>query len=438
MQGGVKHTVAVPVSVPAGMHWQSVREATEVGPANDVRNAKSEEHADQVDRDDHAAKKKLPAAADRGGEVDTRRRRRSPGEARSPPRRQGRRRRRRRRIAAVSAARGAHEEDNGDDASSKSPAAPEPVSALTPVFATESDEVSVLGRSEVAGVPRVRWSIAAGAGVSVLRGNADEVTALSGRVEAGACARVRRTRARCGWSMASTSKATCSASLAYRGFGPVWFGAGLGLHVGAGDRPGRAICRYACAPPLRRLRGVPALRRRPAVPRRHARRPERRHRSASSSASSVECRPCVTSGSSSSTTAPGCAAGSARTTRRPCSSTSRTRSRSCSSHEVAVTGASRTDAGVHARGQVASFRTERAIPLHGIRRGLNSLLPAAIAVRDAAEVARRLPSAVLGDRQALPLHDPRARRSLAALARSRVASPRAARPRRDARGGARR
>ena len=56
-------------------------------------------------------------------------------------------------------------------------------------------------------------------------------------------------------------------------------------------------------------------------------------------------------------------------------------------HEVAVVGASRTDAGVHARGQVASFRTERAIPLHGIRRGLNSLLPAAIAVASASEVA---------------------------------------------------
>jgi tRNA pseudouridine38-40 synthase len=55
-------------------------------------------------------------------------------------------------------------------------------------------------------------------------------------------------------------------------------------------------------------------------------------------------------------------------------------------HEVTVVGASRTDAGVHARGQVASFRTDRAIPLHGIRRGLNSLLPPTIAVRDAAEV----------------------------------------------------
>lgn len=56
------------------------------------------------------------------------------------------------------------------------------------------------------------------------------------------------------------------------------------------------------------------------------------------------------------------------------------------SHEAPVVGASRTDAGVHARGQVASFRTVREIPLHGIRRGLNSLLPPQIAVRDAAEV----------------------------------------------------
>ena len=56
-------------------------------------------------------------------------------------------------------------------------------------------------------------------------------------------------------------------------------------------------------------------------------------------------------------------------------------------HEVAVVGASRTDAGVHARGQVASFRTERAIPLHGIRRGLNALLPDTIAIIDASEAA---------------------------------------------------
>lgn len=56
------------------------------------------------------------------------------------------------------------------------------------------------------------------------------------------------------------------------------------------------------------------------------------------------------------------------------------------SHDVQVVGASRTDAGVHARGQVASFRTERDIPLHGVRRGLNSMLPDTIAIRDASEV----------------------------------------------------
>jgi len=55
-------------------------------------------------------------------------------------------------------------------------------------------------------------------------------------------------------------------------------------------------------------------------------------------------------------------------------------------HEVRVTGASRTDAGVHAAGQVACFRTERTIPLHGFRLGLNAILPPSIAVIRAAEV----------------------------------------------------
>ena len=55
-------------------------------------------------------------------------------------------------------------------------------------------------------------------------------------------------------------------------------------------------------------------------------------------------------------------------------------------HEVAVTGASRTDAGVHARAQVASFRTDKAIPVHGIRRGMNSILPPSIAIVGAGEV----------------------------------------------------
>lgn len=55
-------------------------------------------------------------------------------------------------------------------------------------------------------------------------------------------------------------------------------------------------------------------------------------------------------------------------------------------HPTQIVGASRTDTGVHARGQVASFRTERPISVDGVRRGLNTMLPDAISIRDAAEV----------------------------------------------------
>jgi len=56
-------------------------------------------------------------------------------------------------------------------------------------------------------------------------------------------------------------------------------------------------------------------------------------------------------------------------------------------HPTPVAGASRTDAGVHAMGQVARFRTDKPIPLHGIRRGCNGLLPRGIAVTAAEEAA---------------------------------------------------
>lgn len=49
-----------------------------------------------------------------------------------------------------------------------------------------------------------------------------------------------------------------------------------------------------------------------------------------------------------------------------------------------VRGASRTDAGVHARGQVVAFDTARSIPPVGWVRGLNGKLPKDIAVLDAA------------------------------------------------------
>jgi tRNA pseudouridine38-40 synthase len=52
---------------------------------------------------------------------------------------------------------------------------------------------------------------------------------------------------------------------------------------------------------------------------------------------------------------------------------------------AAIIGSGRTDAGVHARGQVANFRTTSAIPLRAFHQGLNSLLPKDIAVLGASE-----------------------------------------------------
>jgi tRNA pseudouridine38-40 synthase len=47
---------------------------------------------------------------------------------------------------------------------------------------------------------------------------------------------------------------------------------------------------------------------------------------------------------------------------------------------VAVAGSGRTDAGVHALEQVASFRLDNPIPLNNLRRAMNRLLPPAIRV----------------------------------------------------------
>jgi tRNA pseudouridine38-40 synthase len=54
---------------------------------------------------------------------------------------------------------------------------------------------------------------------------------------------------------------------------------------------------------------------------------------------------------------------------------------------VRVNVAGRTDAGVHARGQVVSFTTASLLPVSEMQRALNALLPLDIAVREAREAA---------------------------------------------------
>ena len=61
--------------------------------------------------------------------------------------------------------------------------------------------------------------------------------------------------------------------------------------------------------------------------------------------------------------------------------------RAMTGESVLVRGAGRTDAGVHAAGQVANLTLEARIPESGLLRGLNSNLPADVAVLDVQQVA---------------------------------------------------
>ncbi len=54
---------------------------------------------------------------------------------------------------------------------------------------------------------------------------------------------------------------------------------------------------------------------------------------------------------------------------------------------IRIVGAGRTDAGVHAEGQVANFHTESQIPIVAFKKGLNTLLPHDIVVCSADEVS---------------------------------------------------
>lgn len=55
--------------------------------------------------------------------------------------------------------------------------------------------------------------------------------------------------------------------------------------------------------------------------------------------------------------------------------------------KISVLCSGRTDAGVHAAGQVANFKTSRDIPLKAFEEGLNSLLPRDVAIIKAEEAA---------------------------------------------------
>jgi tRNA pseudouridine38-40 synthase len=61
--------------------------------------------------------------------------------------------------------------------------------------------------------------------------------------------------------------------------------------------------------------------------------------------------------------------------------------RAMTGESVFIRAAGRTDAGVHADGQVASLDLQANIPVHGILRGLNTILPADLSLLEVSEAA---------------------------------------------------
>ena len=103
--------------------------------------------------------------------------------------------------------------------------------------------------------------------------------------------------------------------------------------------------------------------------------------------------------------------------------------------DVAVHGAGRTDAGVHALGQAASFTIERDIDPATIVRALNAKLPRGDPRARAPTGAGRLPSALRRAPQDLPLSHLERRSDEPVRAPLHVARDRRARHRGDADGG---
>jgi tRNA pseudouridine38-40 synthase len=56
--------------------------------------------------------------------------------------------------------------------------------------------------------------------------------------------------------------------------------------------------------------------------------------------------------------------------------------------DIRITGGGRTDAGVHAHGQVANFTLDRNVEINGFTKSMNAVLPHSIVIRDAVEVPK--------------------------------------------------
>ena len=161
VEGGVKHTTAVPVSVPAGMRWQLVEKATHV-------ETEKTEKFDEPKVDKHAGKKGGPSKG---------------GYKTAPPREEDQDDAKPKRKMAdddgdADAAEGADMEPRNDKAPTVAAAPPPEATGST----AAEEMIEVTGLSAYSYRTR-RLSLSLGTGVSVVNGNADAAGSLSLRYE---------------------------------------------------------------------------------------------------------------------------------------------------------------------------------------------------------------------------------------------------------------
>jgi Ca-activated chloride channel family protein len=194
-EGGVKHSVPVPVSVPAGMHWQAVQQQTSVDTTAETPHTESLD----VDRNREAAKHKTS---------------------------------------------GAKRNDESEASDERRPDAEEPLSkpqsapvAVSVDFSGEAVE-EVLVKSETVAASRShRFALSLGAGVAIQNGHVDPMTALTGRFDLGGRSRIGVEGSL--WLVGGLHlQGETMISLARRGIAR-WFelGGGFGVHFGGGTGP---------------------------------------------------------------------------------------------------------------------------------------------------------------------------------------------------------
>lgn len=172
IEGGVKHTTAVPVSVPAGMRWQLVEKATHVDVGADTRRELDKtEKPDEEKVDKHAGKKGGPS---KGGYKKAPPREEDQDDASAKPKRK-------------TASDDDGDEDAGGEKEPRNAEAPT-VAAAPPPEADATGSTAAEEMIEVTGLSAYsyrthRLAVALGTGVSVVNGNADAAGSLAVRYE---------------------------------------------------------------------------------------------------------------------------------------------------------------------------------------------------------------------------------------------------------------